>query len=339
MRRSGKWTKFKVIEVHSLKTESNRLNNKPLLYNRIVTLSQKQNSEDAIWEDVTVCIVTYNSAAVIESCLKPLLAAAKIIIVDNASTDDTCSLVQRISPGIEIIKNKKNIGYGAAMNMAMSRVKTDYGFAINPDAIIQPDAIKELVNASKIEPRPAIICPFLHDGKGKAEVSVMGPNELHHSPMTADLDGNFCSWFVTGAALLYRMSAWRDIGGYDETFFLYSEDNDLALRTTKKGYSMVIAPKATVIHNGGTSSRPSTHVVWLKNWHMAWSHLYLTAKHVDVSLARREAIEKAFKYGLKAIFYWLVFQWARARRDGARLSACLSYLFRPLSIARHMGEK
>lgn len=302
-------------------------------------MSQKQKTEDAVWDDISVSIVTYNSAEVIESCLAPLLSAAKIIIVDNASTDDTCDVIHRVSPEIEIVRNERNIGYGAAMNLGLSHVNTVYGFAINPDAVIQPDAMKELVRSAEIEPKPAIVCPFLHDGKGKTEISVMGPHELHHHPLSDDLAGDFCSWFVTGAALLYRMDAWRDIGGYDETFFLYSEDNDLALRTSYKGYSMVIAPKAIVIHNGGTSSRPSPHIVWLKNWHMTWSHLYLTGKHVNVAEARQEAVQKALRYGSKALFYWLVFRWGRARRDGARLSACMSYLFKPLNIARKMGEK
>ena len=302
-------------------------------------MSQKQNSETDIWNDITVVIVTYNSADVIESCLKPLLAAAKIIVVDNASTDDSCKIVKRVSADIEIIRNKKNIGYGAAMNLGMSHASTTYGFAINPDAIIQPGAMEELVSSAETDPKPAIVCPFLHDGKGKTEISVMGPNELHHHQMTGELAGNFCSWFVTGAALLFRMTAWRDVGGYDETFFLYSEDNDLALRTSQKGYSMIIAPKAVVIHRGGASSRPSAHIVWLKNWHMTWSHLYLTRKHVNSTQARREAVERALKYGSKALFYWLVFRWGRAKRDGARLSACLNYLFKPLSIARQKGEK
>lgn len=339
MRCSGKWTKFGVIKVHSLKTKSNRLNNKPLRYNRVITLSQKQNSENAIWADVSVVIVTYNSAAVIESCLKPLLAAVKIIVVDNGSTDSTCTTVQHVSSDIEIIRNDKNIGFGAAINLGMAQVDTRYGFAINPDAITQPGALEHLIDVADKFPGSAIICPQIHNKKGDLEMPVMGPGEIHHQPMRQSVGGDFCTWFVTGAALLYRTVAWRDIGGYDETMFLYSEDNDLAIRMSKRGYSMIIAPAAEVIHSGGGSSKPSSHILWLKNWHMTWSHLYLTGKHVHENVARQEAKRMAVRYFLKATLYWVVFRWDKARRDGARFSACFTYLFKPFSVARQMGER
>lgn len=302
-------------------------------------MPQKQKPVDNIWDEITVVIVTYNSAKVVGGCLKPLMEATKIVVVDNASNDQTCEVVRQISPDIEIIKNTKNTGFGAGINQGMSCVETTYGFAINPDAVVQPGALEELARKAEASPDAAILCPFLHDANGRVELPVMGPHEIYHYPMVTEPAGDFCTWFMTGAALLYRTRAWQDVGGYDETIFLYNEDADLALRTSAKGYSMIIVPTAVVVHSGGGSSAPSPHVVRLKNWHMTWSHLYLTGKHLDKGLARREALVKAIRFGLRTLMYWLVFRVDKATREEARFSACYSYLFKPASIARQMGEQ
>ena len=300
-------------------------------------MSPKQKPEDSVWDDITVVIVTFNSATVIESCLRPLLAA-NIVIVDNGSWDNTCDVVRQVSPKIKIIQNTKNIGFGAAMNIGLSHVTTPYGYAINPDAITQPGTMGVLVNKMITSPEAGIICPLIQDEHGAIDIPVMGPKEIFHHPMKDVPVGDFCTWFVTGAALLYRMSAWDRVGGYDENIFLYSEDVDLALRMSKAGYSMVVTPQVSVIHSGGGSSAPSPHVVMLKNWHMTWSHLYYKEKHLSRSLARREAWGKSVKFAINITLYLFSFRLKKAKREQTRLSACLCYLFKPVSIARQRGE-
>jgi N-acetylglucosaminyl-diphospho-decaprenol L-rhamnosyltransferase len=275
-------------------------------------------------DDLSIVIVNYNSAAVIKSCLGPLANIRRIIVVDNASTDDSVERVRQVCPNAEIILNSKNFGYGTAVNQGISRVKTPYVLVINPDAILKTDAVESLISIARAYENTAIVAPLLYSPKRGLELELKGPGGRGHSRTKSKPDGDFCTWFATGAVWLCNMAAWRDVGGFDENIFLYGEDLDLCKRVNDSGYTVIFCPKARGDHLVSQATAPSIKIRWRKEWNIVWSHLYLTEKYNGPATA--EAWGLLFKHGPKTLFYAMVLQPKRLMRDLAVSHAAFSFL-------------
>ena len=278
------------------------------------------------WNRVTVVIVTYNSAAVIGTSLNSVASAKEIIVVDNASTDSTCETVTKTMPRVKIIRNSINRGFGAAVNQGLAIAKTEFGFCFSPDAILTDGAMECLCSAADQNPGSAMFGPFLKRPDGNQEMYVMGPYEFRHSKMLSRPEGQFCTWFVMGGVFLYRMAAWKNVGGFDERIFLYGEDVDLSIRTTQAGFSLMVVPEASVIHIGGGSSRPGWSVKWQKDWHQTWSRLYVMAKHEDPGRAKREAINTLVMHLWKTLIYLVILRPDRVRGNFAKVSGAWTFI-------------
>jgi len=275
-------------------------------------------------DDLSVVIVNYNSEAVIKSCLGPLVNIKRIIVVDNASTDDSVKRVHQVCPNAEIILNSKNFGYGTAVNQGISRVKTPYVLVINPDAILKIEAIESLISIARSYQNTAIVAPLLYSPKRGLELELKRSEEQSHSRTAVTPDGDFCTWFATGAVWLCNIKAWRNVGGFDENIFLYGEDLDLCKRIINYGYTIIICSKARGDHLVSQATAPSRQIRWRKEWNIVWSHLYLTKKYNGSAAA--EAWRLICKHGPKTLFYAMVLQPKRLMRDLAVSHAAFSFL-------------
>lgn len=278
------------------------------------------------WQDVTVVVVAYNSGHAIGACLKSLGPGAKVVVVDNASGDDSISVVRAARPEAEIVQNVENVGFGTAVNRGFARATTKYVLLLSPDTTIGEDALGRLIAATEANPEAAIVAPLLKDGHGRIELSVMGPAEHNHRPADAAPEGDFCTWFAMAAVWLCRPDHWRAVGGFDEKIFLYGEDADLCLRTTRVGFSIVVVPDAVALHRGGQSSRKTWKSRWVRDWHMTWGHLYLEKNHGDPAKAASEARGLLRRHGGRAILYFLLLRWGRAMGNLAKASAARAFL-------------
>ena len=277
-------------------------------------------------EDTTAYIINYNSAQVIETCLKNLSGVSEIIIVDNASTDDSLARAEAFNSGIKIIRNSENHGYGVAANQALAQVKTPYALAVNPDAEINAEAISKLVRGMIDYPNAIVTAPYLLSPDRGLILRVKGPHEKMHGPLSVIPEGPFSTWSITGAVWLCRMSAWRDVGGYDENIFLYCEDYDLCRRATSKGYTLVYIPDSQGTHLVNQATIPTRRIRWRKEWNMTWSELYLAEKYEGTAKGRSEGFRKLRQHGLKALFYALVLDQKRLLRDLPAALAALRFL-------------
>ncbi len=102
-------------------------------------------------------------------------------------------------------------------------------------------------------------------------------------------EGDVCVEFLSGALLFVNMEQLRKVGFFDPNIFLYYEDNDLSLRCLKHQVEMILVPDAKFLHNIGRSSPVSAKILWIKNFHIAWSKLYLHKKY-------------AYPYRMKLVF-------------------------------------
>ena len=274
---------------------------------------------------LTVVVVSFNSASVIRECLTSISLKLPIILVDNGSTDHTVEEARLARPDAKIIKNGVNMGYGIANNVGLAQVDTEYGMILNPDTVVIEDCIDRLVSVLERSPEAACAAPLLKSVDGKSEIYVMGPRETHHTRWQIEPEGDICTWFLMGAAVVWRMSAWRKIGGFDENFFLYNEDADLCLRTSRMGYAHILTPEAKVIHLGGQGTPRTLRQSWLRNWQLTWSNFYYQKK-LGVHGINAHSAKRALWHGLRALLYVFLLRPGKVLGESAKCSASVQFL-------------
>ncbi len=278
---------------------------------------------------VTVVTVTHHSEAVIESCLRSI-GKLPLVVVDNASDDNTCDRVQRTAPHALLICNARGVGYGNGANQGLAKVSSEFALLLNPDAVVWPGAIESLIQAADRWPQVSLFGPVVYAANGKIEPShnVRLWDRRRYGPRKNEsfIVGDTSVQHLSGAVVLVRMAAVNQIGGFDPRIFLYYEDDDFCLRLTRAGHRLMLVPTATVFHVGGGSVRPSAHYYWEKFWHMAWSRLYFEQKwrgrRAMLILAWCQFMEAL----VKAMAHLVAFNRMKLWRDVARLCGTVAYL-------------
>jgi N-acetylglucosaminyl-diphospho-decaprenol L-rhamnosyltransferase len=234
----------------------------------------------------TIILVTFNSAHCI-SKLKFLNDLPNVVFVDNASEDRTCEFISAEIPNARILKNKKNKGFGAANNLALNQVQTPYSLLLNPDCITTETEITKLIAAADTYPNAAIISPHLIRKDGSIEVSYRWPH-THWISRGPQAEGACCVGFACGAALLLNMEVMREIGFFDEKFFLYYEDEDLCQRVFNQKKQIILIPDAEVTHfsRGSVKGKNPLKSEFIRGYHHVQSKLIFEHKHVSAVSAQ-----------------------------------------------------
>lgn len=238
--------------------------------------------------DIGVVIVAYNSAPVIEGLLASIPKAlgglsASIVVVDNGSTDDTVEVVERVG-GCRVVLSHNN-GYAGGINLGVAALcgavsAAEAILVLNPDVRLSPGSIESML-ATLRATGAGIVAPRVLEPDGglfrslRREPTLLrstGLSWTHHrvldeyvSDPTRYRHRQVVDWAL-GAALLVRREVHAALGGWDESYFLYSEETDLCLRAADRGWSTVYEPDAVVTHLGGASGRTErTHVMQIVN--------------------------------------------------------------------------
>lgn len=236
---------------------------------------------------LSALVVTWNSADTILECLGSLPRGMDVIVVDNGSTDDTVARLKGCGLGVRIIEPGRNLGFGAACNLAASHAQGEHLLLLNPDATLEPEALAILLRTLEEQPEIGAIAPYIQALDASPELSwgeepgilqewrrQRAQNGIGAVPSPPAL-ASTVAW-VSGACLLLRGDAWREVGGFDEGFFLYFEDLDLCKRIRSAGWSIVYEPRARAIHRRGHSS--SQIAPQVEAWYRA-SQLRYYLKH------------------------------------------------------------
>ena len=236
---------------------------------------------------ITAIIVTYHSDAVLPKCLASLGGTQEIIVANNGGTTKP--------EGVTFLKNRKNLGFGRAINRALEKVKTPYVLLINPDAILQPGALVKLFQTATLYPEAAILSPILEDGNGNTRTAWrLGHFQPRPLKTKQDTVATFCVGHIAAAVWLINTKALQKIGNFDKNIFLFFEDDDFTLRTTQAGFSILIEPTARAVHLQGKSSPPTFRSTYIKNFHYAFSELYFTKKHRGKKQATHRLLHNLF---------------------------------------------
>ncbi len=212
--------------------------------------------------NVAVLIVNWNAGSLLSRCLQSLASQSRlpdrIVVVDNASSDDSLDLAAPYLGGAEVIRLEENVGFARANNIA-ARAAGDAGALVllNPDAFPEPDWLAALVDAAGRFPDVAAFAsqmrldatPERLDGAGDSyHVSGRAWRNGHNAPAANWPSGEYEVFAPCAAAALYRRSAFDEIGGFDESYFCYFEDVDLGFRLRLLGYRSLYVPSSVVRH-------------------------------------------------------------------------------------------
>lgn len=234
---------------------------------------------------VTAIVVTFNSAHCVPSLARSLAAWPQVLFVDNGSADDTVAQVSALLPAARVIENQVNLGFGAANNRGVQAATTEFVLLVNPDCSLDAEAVERLVASADAFPDASLIAPQLLDASGRVEATY-GAHRGAWASRGGAAEGPLCVGFASGACLLIRTAAMRRIGGFDETFFLYYEDDDLCLRLQRECGPLIVEPAAQVVHRSRQSVGGPAQLrgEYLRGYHHIQSKLLFHRKHLGAEM-------------------------------------------------------
>jgi GT2 family glycosyltransferase len=297
-------------------------------------------------ERVAVVVVAYNSSPVLEGLVDSLAAGLggvpwELVVADNASTDDTVDLVRRVAPAATVVEMGRNAGYAAGINAAVAAAGPHTAvLALNPDVRLTPGCVPALLAALR-EPGVGIVVPRLLDAQGGVIESMRrSPSlvrALADAVIGADRAGRIgrlgevvtderryarpadTEW-AEGSTQLVSVECWRCCRGWDESFFLYSEEADFHLRAREAGFRVRYVPAATAVHlEGDSATSPRLWALLVANRLMFFR--------------RRNALAASAVFWLALVLR----EGTRALRGSETSRAAVRVLFRPALLRAPRG--
>src|ERR1044071_4571678 len=239
--------------------------------------------------DLSIIIVNWNGGRLLTRCIETVVSSNpkvtyEIVIVDNASTDDSLDQLRASEviaalfdrEQIRIIRNTDNRGFGAANNQAFAVVSSPYVFLLNLDTEVPPGTIDTLIEKLNSDPKIGACGPKMLNTDGSLQVSVyFNPPRVWHTLLSQlwlyrllpqrvrgelllgghwNHDRERSVPMLGGAAILARREMIEQVGGFNERFHMYAEDNEWCWRITQKNWRLVFVPDAILLHHGAQSS-------------------------------------------------------------------------------------
>jgi GT2 family glycosyltransferase len=282
---------------------------------------------------VAIAIVTYNSSRFIRQCLKYVLAqqyqGVEIVVIDNASSDETPCLLREMEADpntnrrLRVVYNRENTGFAGGQNQAMALSQADWVLTLNPDVRLSPDFVANLVAAGEVDPTIGSVCGKLLSMAVDFEVparpvfdstGIFFTSNLRHfdrgskEPDCGQFEQPEYVFGATGAACLYRRAMIEDISlageFFDNDFFAYREDADVAWRAQLYGWKCLYTPSAVAYHVRSVLPSNRASLPAVINMHSVKNRWLLRIKNMTAALYRR---------------HWLAVTW----RDGLVIGGCL----------------
>lgn len=246
--------------------------------------------------DLSICIVSWNSLVVLMKCLKSVYENSEglnieVIVVDNASTDNTPDIISKEFPHVVLLQNSINLGFGRANNIAITRTRGNYILLLNPDVIIIKPCFRQMIKFLEANPNVGCVGCKLVNLDGSVQESYF---EQFPTPLNEFLEGITVkrvletffkkrlfdnevevSWIV-GACMMFRRDIMTKLTGFDERYFMYGEDVDICFRLRNMGYKIMYLGNIEELHYHGDSSKKKS-------------------KHYFSAILQRESVYKFMK--------------------------------------------
>ena len=240
--------------------------------------------------ELSIIIVNWNGGSLLRRCVETIFSSEpavsyEIVIVDNASEDDSLDQLRASESSaqlfenqqLRIVNNSENRGFGAANNQGFALTNSPFVFLLNLDTEVGPGTIETLLNTMKSDPRIGICGPKIVNTDGSLQISAFfNPPRVWHTILSQlklycllppkrrgelllgghwDHDRLRSVPMLGGAAMMARREMIDDVGGFNEKFHMYSEDAEWCWRITKANWKLIFVPDAVLLHHGATSSK------------------------------------------------------------------------------------
>ena len=268
---------------------------------------------------ISVIIVNHNAGDYLTECVVSIFDAchsANVIVVDNASTDESLSQLESCfqnEPRLEILRNQQNLGFAVACNMGTRLAEGAYLLYLNPDCLIDENTLPRLLASLRENPDAGMVGGLLLNPDGTEQIGgrraiptlwrtlvrafnlvglekryprLFSDFNLHRQPLP---DKPIEVEAISGACMLVRRDALDDVGGFDEGYFLHCEDLDWCMRCRKNGWKILFVADARVVHYQGVCSRSRP---LFPEWHKHKGMMRFYRKH--------------FRHQYPGILMWLV---------------------------------
>ena len=283
-----------------------------------------QGVEKMIPPDVSIVIVTYNTADMIGMCLDSLdpdkAPTREVFVVDNASEDGSAEKIRARYPWVRLIANTENRGFAAANNQILPLCRGKYLFYLNPDAkLTDVGVLGECIRFMEANPGVGLAGTRLinPDGSFQESISWRYPGQKFAISEMEGLKGEIAC--VLGASMIARTELIKRIGGFDEEFILYGEDQDLCLRIRRAGHEIGYINGAVVVHYGGQSERQSVPAeVWKKKTRAEYLFYRKHYRPETISRIRKADLIKA-RFRLVTLALTLPFLRDRVGAEGKQI--------------------
>ena len=248
-------------------------------------------------KNITFVIVSFKSSHIIEKCIQSISSNIKIIVVENSDNVVVKKHLENKFSNVEVIIAKQNLGYGKGNNFGISKVKTQYAFILNPDAVLEKNCLYELSKAQiNLKGDFTILAPNLLNNYGYFSNQ---KNNLQNEILEVD--------YVKGFAILINLKKINFDKIFDEKFFLFLEEIDLCKRIKNSGGKIFVALKSKIQHTGRQATEYNLNIELCRNWHWMWSLFYYNYKHFGVLVAYKTTISKFFSSIFKLFIAFVFF--------------------------------
>ncbi len=242
--------------------------------------------------DMTIVIVSWNTCNILRDCLRSVFEqlgnlACEVIVVDNASADDSVQMVKREFPDVRVIENTENRGFAGANNQGMAVAQGRYVLLLNSDTIVLEEALAKTVAFADAHAEAAVVgCRVLNADRTLQASCFMFPTVLNMLlsatylykllPKNRFFGRERMTWWdkndarevdvISGCFMLVRQDAMKQVGLMDDSFFMYAEETDWCYRFKKAGWKNMYTPDGSIIHLGGQSTAlvPASMTVQLR---------------------------------------------------------------------------
>lgn len=291
--------------------------------------------------DLSIIIVNYKTKDLLDKCLQSILKnieqiGLEIIVTDNDSQDNSIQMLKEGYPQVILIENQQNLGFAKACNQGIKRSRGKYLFFLNPDTFITENIFQNIIDCFEGNSQVGIGGCYVFYPNGTLQASFFKFTTLQNTigkmfslfrflPRSNLTEGFFWDYppnkippevdRVLGGAMIIRRDALEEIGGFDELYFLYSEEEDLCYRAKEKGWRVSPIPNTRVFHHHGQSS--------LKDLKNATFHSFRGA---FIYFEKFNPLHKVILFRIiqfwgalfRAIFWYIVYMLFSGKRDIAR---------------------
>ncbi len=284
-------------------------------------------------QNLSVIIVSFKSDHIIHRCINSIDKEIEIIVVDNSNNAEFKKYIEEKYENVRCILSTKNIGMGAGNNIGIRSTNKDFALVLNPDVILEKDAINQIINASKMIDSFAVIAPTLD--------KINYPNYKLDFAKNQKFDPikPFKVKSVDGHSMLLNLKKLKQIinfNFFDENFFLYLENDDFCKRLQLIKENIYVVPKSKIYHLGGQAVDPKykKEIELARNWHWMWSKFYYNKKHYGYFNATNKVLRNLISATIKYFLYLIIFDSYKRKIYQMRLSGLINSMIGKKSFFR-----